>query len=240
MKHKLHCPICYQKFGQRRYNHVASVCFYKQTNIACHFCGDQHRITECGEFASHIARGTASRQPPEERYHPYGRPDLSTVNFHRFPQFGRRTRGGEWISNSWRKDTEEWATASPRFFYDDHAEHDRGAIWERWENPYDAYTFQRFTPQYESRLSPLPRPPHHPLLTPPPPRMPPLSRIQPIKRKWKTPQEGASAREKPEKTNQKAKKTEIEDASAEENFKEWEDADHSELDDVFKEILGPD
>lgn len=50
MRHKLHCPVCYEKFNQKRYNHNASGCFYKKTNIACNFCGEEHKITECAQF----------------------------------------------------------------------------------------------------------------------------------------------------------------------------------------------
>lgn len=72
-KHTLYCPICFLKFNHKRYNHNASVCFYKTTTLACNFCGGDHKITNCGKFAalrrrqhrSQIDFAMDSRQPCE-------------------------------------------------------------------------------------------------------------------------------------------------------------------------------
>ena len=64
MRHKLHCPVCYKKFNQKRYNHNASGCFFKQKNIACNFCGEEHKITECAQFRRQTSNARASEYRP--------------------------------------------------------------------------------------------------------------------------------------------------------------------------------
>lgn len=66
IKMRLNCPICYLKFNQKRYNHNASGCFHKKTKIACNFCGEEHKITECTKFMTHLQ---GQRQEMNSRTH---------------------------------------------------------------------------------------------------------------------------------------------------------------------------
>lgn len=54
--HKLFCPICYYKSSRKLYNHNAADCFFRTTDIACNFCGEEHKITECEGFRVHRSR----------------------------------------------------------------------------------------------------------------------------------------------------------------------------------------